>query len=673
MSPFSLSIYIFTHLCSRILCRQICCVKLIKDNSYYIRTKLDSEQKPLLLIPQPEVEHLFRDIRDTLDIKATFPDITKDGGFQLGFQQENSPRPRYLGRLTNHCGVTDLEEMIPVEGSAVEESEELDESSFPIFRKKMQAAILSSKNKSRAAKDKKRKDRVETKKQWCAELKRAQCYLGLRPRGTASIEDFLTGPNMSWEESRKAQQDYETAAGIKLPTIDIASFAPYKFDQNVVFICIDIEAYEKDQKKITEIGVSTLDTLDLVELAPGPGGEAWMKKIRCRHFRVVEYAHLHNTDFIAGCADRFQESFGKSEWISIKEAPQVIASCFKPPFSAPGQYTPYPNNMYEVPRFGSKIRSLVNDDPTNKRNIVLLGHETRSDIQYLHRVGYDVGNLANVIEAMDTINLFRALKHEQNPRSLGAALLDLEIIGWNLHNAGNDAAYTTQALIRICIAARNASNNPLRQPSEEQLDEAAMEAKARLIEESDEWEAAEEEGGDGGPAIALLPAAEMADRQAIESALNRGRRADHRKEVRDTRRKPVCGAGRFGRASRTGSVGGGSKRVSESMEEKETGSMPFAFDAMDEAMGVGDTHWTNASWDGASDETIHTGALTDVTNIESKPAVSKSPDGYILPRLRPPKAQTKEVLDTAPEKPRVVTPKITEKTVERLKILDDGL
>ena len=658
------------------------CVDLTKKRSYYIRTKLEATQKPLLLIPQPEVEQLFREIRNTLDVQATFPDVTIDDGFQLGFQQEKSPRPRYLGRLTNHCGVLDLEEMIPVEGSVAEESEELDKNSFPVFREKMQAAILSGKTKNRAAKDRKRKDRVEIKKRWCAELKRAQCYFGLHPRGTARQEDYLTGPNMSWEESQRAQEEYELAAGIKLPALDVALPSPYDFDRNVVFICVDAEAYEKDQRKITEIGISTLDTLDLVHLAPGPGGEAWMKKIRCRHFRIVEYAHLNNTEFVAGCADRFQNNFGKSEWISIKEAPQVVASCFKPPFSAPGQYIRYPDSRHEVARIGSNIPPLVKDYAANKRNIVLLGHETRSDIEYLHRIGYDVGNLSNVIEAIDTINLFRALKHERNPRSLAAVLLELELIGWNLHNAGNDAAYTTQALISICIAARNDSNKPPRQPSEEQLDEAAMEAKARLLEESDEWEAAEEEGGDGGHAVALLPAAEMADRQAFESALNRGRRADHRKEVQHARREPVYGSGRLGRASRTGGVRGGGrgggKKGNAPKEENETGSMPFDFDAMDEAMGGGGSHWTNTSWDGAGDAVVDTttaSALADPThNVnDPTPPMPKYPDGYVLPHLRPPKAQTKEVLDTAPEKPKVVMPQITEKLAERLKILDDGL
>ena len=407
--------------------------------SYYIRTMLDSSTKPLLLIPETEVEELFAEIRRTIDVQLTFPDVTKDPGFQLGFQEEGSPRPRYLGRLTSRYSILEIEEMIPMEGSAAEEPEDLDERTFPGFRRKMADAIASGKNKSRQARDRKKKDRIAIKKGWCAELKRAQCYLGLRPRRTAKPEDYHDNPNLSWEESQQAQSAYERAAGLLLPQLDLNAYAPYAFDHNVVFVCIDIEAYERDQTKVTEIGVCTLDTLDLVKVPPGESRQAWIKHMRCRHFRVVETSHLINTEFITGCAHRFGTKFGTSEWISIKEAPQVIATCFRPPFSCPGQYIPHPASMYDVPRNGSNIQPLIDDDPYHKRNIILLGHEVRSDVEYLRKIGYDVGNLSNVIEAIDTANLFRAYKHEQNPRKLGAVLDEFGIAGWHLHNAVSDS------------------------------------------------------------------------------------------------------------------------------------------------------------------------------------------------------------------------------------------
>ena len=133
-------------------------------SSYYIRTLLDTSPKPLLLTPKSEVHALFVEIFETLGVHADFPDVWSHPGFDIGFQEEGSPRPRYLGRLTNNCSLDELEEMIPEEGSALEEPQNLEDWSFPAFRRKMEAAIeaaiLAGNAKNRAAKGKKRRDRV---------------------------------------------------------------------------------------------------------------------------------------------------------------------------------------------------------------------------------------------------------------------------------------------------------------------------------------------------------------------------------------------------------------------------------------------------------------------------------------------------------------------------------
>jgi hypothetical protein len=55
------------------------------------------------------------------------------------------------------------------------------------------------------------------------------------------------------------------------------------------------------------------------------------------------------------------------------------------------------------------------------------------------------------LETADTTCMWRYLRRETNPRSLGSILAELGIIGWNLHNAGNDAVYTLQAMVAIAI------------------------------------------------------------------------------------------------------------------------------------------------------------------------------------------------------------------------------
>lgn len=65
-------------------------------------------------------------------------------------------------------------------------------------------------------------------------------------------------------------------------------------------------------------------------------------------------------------------------------------------------------------------------------------------------------------------------------------------------------------------------------PDPERLSAAAAEAQARLIEETEEWEIADEEGGDGGSAVKLLPAAEMAQARAFQQGLNRAMKAEEK-------------------------------------------------------------------------------------------------------------------------------------------------
>ena len=398
------------------------------------------------------------------------------------------------------------------------ENEVLDDRSFAAFKRKIEASIEVGKHKSKAAKEKKKNERVVQKKGWCAQLKRAQRYLGVRPRRTASeSDDPLRNSHLPWNELEKARKAYQLAAGIDLPEVDVTKAAPYPFDLDVVFICVDVEAYEREHRAITEIGISSLDTRDLINLAPGEGGTDWLKKIRSRHFRIREYGHLQNTEFVAGCADRFEKAFGTSEWVSKADAPKIVASCFRPPFAV-NPKNPEANLRFvavDHPQAGpfrpndsapSAPDIAQPNDTYPKRNIILVGHDIKSDIEYLRDVGYDVSNLSNLLEAIDTADIYRAFKQEQNPRNLGQVLLELGLTGWNLHNAGNDAAYTLQALLGITftsLASRYTRQRNALASQTARLETVAKEAQDRVKEDSEEWELAEGGGGDGGNAVGI--------------------------------------------------------------------------------------------------------------------------------------------------------------------------
>ena len=509
-------------------------------HSYYIRTLLGPRPAPLLLIPKIEVEGFFQEVRDKTGIYLPFPDVTTTPGFDIGFQLEGEPRPRYLGRLAHNVAVSELQDMIPAEGMVPEERLELDNRSLPAFRKKMEFAVLAGKNNAQGQKERKKRERVVQMGRWCAQLKRTQCYLGLRPKVNAKLEDFDTDPNATWEESQAAEEAYKVAVGILLPPVDFNKPARYLFNLNVIFISVDIEAYERDPKKLTEVGISTLDTLDIVKTPPGEGGVEWTRQIRCRHFRIADHAHLTNEDFVRGCPDDFRLEFGTSEWISANKIPQVVAGCFRAPYSAPGQYERYPTKLSDCATYGPRIEPLVNSENCPKRNIILVGHGVKSDITYLRSIGYDVSNLGNLLEAVDTIDLWRAWKHEQQAPKLGHILFELEVDGWHLHNAvwtffaryinhdqrlnmqqGNDAAYTMQALVGIALAALDpAKKAPASLPTE-LLNEAALEARQHLGEAEAQWADADEEGGDGGEAVSV-------SQLEFDQSMSKGRKADER-------------------------------------------------------------------------------------------------------------------------------------------------
>lgn len=83
-----------------------------------------------------------------------------------------------------------------------------------------------------------------------------------------------------------------------------------------------------------------------------------------------------------------------------------------------------------------------------------------------------------------------------------------------------------EALIGICFKALSYEHPEA--PDPERLSAAAAEAQARLIEDTEEWEIADEEGGDGGSAVKLLPAAEMAQARAFQQGINRAVKAEEK-------------------------------------------------------------------------------------------------------------------------------------------------
>ena len=134
-------------------------------------------------MPALEVEALLYDINIDFGTSYKMPHPNNEPGFLLNFDEKGCPRPRYLGRVDADISVEDMESKIPASGfKASGEAEVPEDRSFAAFKAKMEAAVQAGKNKTKSQKERKKKDRIVSKQTWCDQLKRTQCYLGLRPR-----------------------------------------------------------------------------------------------------------------------------------------------------------------------------------------------------------------------------------------------------------------------------------------------------------------------------------------------------------------------------------------------------------------------------------------------------------------------------------------------------------
>ncbi|KAL2354625.1 hypothetical protein BJ546DRAFT_821766, partial [Cryomyces antarcticus] len=455
--------------------------------------------KPLIFIPISELVQLLDEVNTSfpaVDLRSP-PELILDFPFT-----HPALRPRFLGCSSSKAELTELEMAtstasdlweVPAANGASSRPLVPDDRSLASFKARVEATIELGKNKSKANRVKKNEERIAKQQDVAKMLKRGQRYLGLRARSSSAELHALF----------LLQLDHSSPS-ILPPDWDANHPSPHAFEHEPIIISIDIEAYEKPPRPITEIGISTLDTRDLIGVAPGNNCEAWFALVRTRHFRIAEHAHLRNGDFVAGCPDKYE--FGKSEFIAQRDAPSKIAECFRPPYScdvAPSTREP------------------------ERRRVILLGHDVGQDISYLRSMGYNPLNLDNLLELLDTASMFRAMAREPSPRSLTHILYTFGIVGWNLHNAGNDAAYTMHAFLGIALrsalddrreaieanAPKNSSvdedtikTQTLKEEREEAVrvkaEQAAREAAERVHELAQGWtDGPGERDNDGGVAV----------------------------------------------------------------------------------------------------------------------------------------------------------------------------
>ncbi|OBT62350.1 hypothetical protein VE03_08437 [Pseudogymnoascus sp. 23342-1-I1] len=508
---------------------------------FYIYPPPELSASASVLVPLSQVEHFIWIINRHLKTHLGIPVMERDPGFVIDFPDDGTPRPRYIGRSNDYETAVLTKKAIPSKGyrppnEPTSSTKPADES-LEAFKERMKEMLETDKKKKLALKSKKQAERYAKQQGWNHVTKRVQRYLGLRERQKdvdewgIKISAPTAGGGLAKIEADLAKLNIRTQ-------VDVTKPAPFEQESSVVFICVDVEAYEKNHRLITEIGIATLDTADIADLVPEERGANWFPAIRARHFRIKEYGHLNNTEFLQGCADMFR--FGTSEWITLADAPKSVADCFKPPFSAP--HSP---------------STPTAESPSDKRKIVLVGHDLPADIAFLRQLGYDPGNLSNLLECTDTTHMYRAFRREPHNSGLGKVLADLDIAGWDLHNAGNDAVYTLQAMVAIAVKSL-VEKQDIREREKEVVERKireAMEAAAEAVRENKEGWSSGGEDSDGGVPGLVLKEEKMPQQQQQYGAA----RGNRRENYNSARGGANLGAARGARSSwRRGGGSGGS-------------------------------------------------------------------------------------------------------------------
>ncbi|KAL8670541.1 MAG: hypothetical protein Q9168_004920 [Polycauliona sp. 1 TL-2023] len=356
---------------------------------------------------------------------------------------------------------------------------------FQAFRKEMELKDRVKQRKAEEQSAVKRLQRFANQNEWRHQVKRTQGYLGLHTmrnpisEPAAAVVPDIQNLSISGPAFEK---------GSVLPGTDGLEPQRANPESWVLFVSVDVEAFEYNQRLITEVGISTLDTKALVGIQPGVRGSNWVGKIRSHHFRVREHGHLLNKDHVEGCPGKFD--FGESGWISIKDVSKVLEEYCHP-------------------------ARVSHSCETYK--VVLVGHDVSADIRYFNKIGLDIVEFFS--DCIDTSNLYKALNRDNRQYSLSALLLRYGIAARNLHNAGNDARFTLYVMVAIALDHFQSKKSAEYWEIEKlkRMEAASEMAKAKVDAELEGWSTSEDENA-GNPPL-LSPIADQNRRKKADTII----------------------------------------------------------------------------------------------------------------------------------------------------------
>ncbi|KAI9663974.1 MAG: hypothetical protein M1821_007465 [Bathelium mastoideum] len=415
---------------------------------YYLHPPFP-DTHPLILVPMRQVEAFFKDMNDhILGCRIELPSDASEIGLVTQFPDDPILQPRFLMKCPNqaHFDWFTSDERVPRVPliSSGDYPVPTNTSVFNTFKLQIEKIIGLDQIQDPHLPYKKKISFIKRYLDFASSLARAQVILGFREMNTNPYtrESDL---DLSMDDSTIFAIILERLSRPK--SVDITE--PVLIYDFAVFVSIDVEVWEYDDRCILEIGVSTLDTLDLIALRPQKHAVNWRQRITKHHFRIKENAHLHNHVHVESHPDNF--IYGESEWISMSDVHAKFVPILNPTRLIPAAE----RESHYVAETG--IRTV----PTTRR-VVLVGHDIQNDIRYLRRGlgGFDILRHARVgggqpdarpLETMDTAGMFALLQQKKQFTSLGVICKEYFIDGRFLHNAGNDAAYTLMALMAIAL------------------------------------------------------------------------------------------------------------------------------------------------------------------------------------------------------------------------------
>jgi hypothetical protein len=156
-----------------------------KSRSFYIHHHPQSQgQSAIQLVPTAQFEAFLKEINRTLKISLAIPSGSPGHAFQVTFEDDTTPQPRYLGRAESKEMADDLKLAIPPSsfrpnGESIGISKPTD-GALIAFKGKMDLMAQAAKVKKNAQKERQKAKRLDNQRSWSDLTKRVQRYLGLR-------------------------------------------------------------------------------------------------------------------------------------------------------------------------------------------------------------------------------------------------------------------------------------------------------------------------------------------------------------------------------------------------------------------------------------------------------------------------------------------------------------